>query len=92
MVGYTIASKVPVFLTTLPCCLKRINNLYLSYDTLQLVSHNILMDTKDAWNRPGTTCAPVDALGSHGRSKFTVCVDCSIFPYGRCMTRGLVSG
>ena len=41
---------------------------------------------------PGMTCACVDALGSHGRYKFSVCVDCSVFPYIRCMTRGRVAG
>ena len=32
------------------------------------------------------------ALGSQGRSKFPVCVDCSVLPYGRFMTRGRVAG
>ena len=31
-------------------------------------------------------------LGSHERSKFPVCVDCSVLPSGRCMTRGRVAG
>ena len=64
----------------------------LSYDTLQPALHNILMDTKDVWARPVTTFACVDALGSNGKTKFPVCVDCSVLPSGRCMTRGLVSG
>ena len=44
------------------------------------------------WDMPDTTCACVDDLGSHGRSKFSVCVDCSVLPSGRFMTRGRVDG
>ena len=51
-----------------------IKHFSLLYDTFQPESHNILMDTKDVWARPGMTCACVDAFGSHGRSKFPVCV------------------
>ena len=38
------------------------------------------------------TCACVDALVIHGRSKFPVCVYFSILPSVRCMTRRQVSG
>ena len=55
--------------------LYRIKHLSLSYDTLEPASHNILMDTKEVWYRPGNMCAFVDDLGSDGRSKFPVCVD-----------------
>ena len=72
--------------------LYRINNFYLSYDTLQPASHNILMETKEVWDRMGTMCAYMDALGRHGRYKFTVCVYCSVLQSGRCITRGQVSG
>ena len=72
--------------------LYRIKHLYLSYDTLQPASHNILMETKYVWDRPGTMCTLVDALGGHGISKFTVCVYCSEFPYVRYMTRVRVAG
>ena len=64
----------------------------LSYDTLQQVSHKILMETKEVWARTGMTCAHVDDLGSHGRSKLPVCVECSVFPYGKYMTRIQVDG
>ena len=37
--------------------LYRIKNVSLSYDNLQPASHNILMDTKEVWDRPGTMCA-----------------------------------
>ena len=37
-------------------------------------------------------CSCVDALDSHGRSKFSGCIYCSFLPSGRCMTRGLVAG
>ena len=66
--------------------LYRIKHLSLSYDIFQPASHYILMDTKDVWDMPGTTCACVDALGRHGRSNFPVSVDCSVLPYGKCMT------
>ena len=72
--------------------LYRSKNLYLSYDTLQPASHNILMDTKGVPDNLGTTCACVAALGSHGRSKLPVCVDWSVFKSGNCMTIGRVSG
>ena len=72
--------------------LYRIKHLSLSYDTLQTVLHNILMDNKEVWNMPGTTCACEANLSSHGRYKFTVCLDCSVLPSDRFMTRGLVTG
>ena len=72
--------------------LYRIKHLSLSYDKLQPASHNILMDIKEVWDMPGTTCACVSDLGSHGISKFPVCVDCSVFTSGICMTRGQVAG
>ena len=34
----------------------------------------------------------VAALGSHWRSKVPVCVDCSVLPSGRCITKGHVAG
>ena len=71
--------------------LSNIKHFYLSYDTLQPVSHDILMDTKEVWAKPGTTCARVSALGSHGRYKLPVCVDCSVFPSGKCINRVRVS-
>ena len=72
--------------------LYRIKNLYLSYYTLQAVFHKIFMDTEEVLDRPGTTFSCVAALGIHGRSKFPVCVHCSLLPSGRCMTRGWVAG
>ena len=50
------------------------------------------MNNKEVWARPGMKCACVAVLGSHRRSNFYVCVDCSILPSGRCMARGRVSG
>ena len=44
------------------------------------------------WDRTGTTCYCLAALGSHGRSKFPVCVYCSVLPYGIFMTGGRVAG
>ena len=67
--------------------LYRIKHISLLNDTLQSASHNILMETKEVWARPGIMCACMAALGIHGRFKLTVCVDCSVFPSGRCMTR-----
>ena len=82
--------------SSVPChtilLLYRIKYLSLSYDNLQPVSHNILMGTKEVWDRPGTTCVCVAALGSHWRSKVPVCVDCSVLPSGRCITRGHIAG
>ena len=72
--------------------LYNIKNFSSSYDTLQPAWHKILMKTKELWSRLGKTCAYVAALGSHGRSKFPVCVYFSVFPYGKCITRGLVAG
>ena len=72
--------------------LYKIKNLSLSYDTLQMVLHNILMDNKEVWDIPGATCACEANLSSHGRYKFTVCLDCSVLPSDRFMTRGLVTG
>ena len=43
-------------------------------------------------DRPGTTCACLDALGIHGRSNFPVFIYCSVLPSGICMTRGRVAG
>ena len=81
---------------SIPChtilLLYRINHFYLSYDTLQPALNNILMEIKEVWDRPGMTCARVVSLESHGRSKYPVYVDCSVFPSGICMTRVLVSG
>ena len=57
-----------------------------------MVLHNILMDNKEVWDIPGTTCACEANLSSHGRYKFTVCLDCSVLPSDRFITRGLVSG
>ena len=54
------------------------HTILLLYDTLQPELHKILMETKEVWDRPGRTCACVDALGSHGRYKFPVCVYCSV--------------
>ena len=42
--------------------LYRINHFYLSYETLKQASHNILIDTKDGWDRPHTTCPHVATL------------------------------
>ena len=50
------------------------------------------MDTKEVWDRTGTTCAFVAYLGSHGRSKFPLCVYCSVLPYVIYMARSRVSG
>ena len=55
-----------------------IDRLSLSYYTLDTASHNILMDTKEVFARRGTMCACVDALWVHGKSKFTVCINCSV--------------
>ena len=66
--------------------LYKIKNLSLSYDTLQPASHNILMETKEVWDRQGTTSDRVDALGSHWTSNSPVCIDCSVFPSGKYMT------
>ena len=82
-------SRVPCHTIML---LYRIRHLSLLYDTFQPALHNILMDNKEVWDRPGMTCACMDALGIHGRSRLTVCVDCIVFSSGRCMTRGLVVG
>ena len=71
--------------------LDRIKYFSLSYNTLHLTLHNILMETKEVWSRTGTTCTHMATLGSHGISKFPMCVDCSVFPSGRCMNRGPVS-
>ena len=80
----------------IPChaimLLYRIQNLSLSYDTFQPTSHKILMNTKKVWAWLCTECAYMADLGSHGRSKFTVCVYCSVFQYCRGMTRGRVAG
>ena len=48
--------------------------------TLHPESVNFLVDMRDEWERPGTICASVTVLGSHGMSKLHVCVDCIIFP------------
>ena len=85
-----------VYGSCVPChtiiLLYSINHLSLLYDTFQPASHNILMDTKEVWDRTGMTCAFVAYLGSHGRSKFPVFVDCSVLPSSRCINRGMVSG
>ena len=72
--------------------LYRIQHFSLSYDNLQPMSYNVLTNTKEVWARPGMTCACGAALGSHGRSKLPVCVECSVFPYGKYMTRIQVDG
>ena len=82
-------SRVPCHIILL---LYRIKHFSLSYDTLQPASHKILMETKEIWARPGTPCACVASLVSHGRSTFHVFVDCSFVPSGRCMTSGTVAG
>ena len=83
------SSRVPCHTILL---LYRIYHLYLSYDIFQPALHNILMDTKEVWARPGTTCACVNALGGHGRSKFLVCVYYSVLPPVIFMTKGPVDG
>ena len=80
----------------IPChtilLLYRIKHFSLSYDTLQPALHNIFMETKEVWDSPGMTCARVDALGGDGKYKFPMCVYCSVFPSGICMTRSRFSG
>ena len=83
------SSRVPCHAILL---LYKIKNFSLLYDTLKPALHNILMETKEVWARTGMTCAHVDDLGSHGRSKLPVCVECSVFPYGKYMTRIQVDG
>ena len=82
-------SRVPCHTILL---LYRIENFSLFYITFQPALHNLLMDTKKVWARSGTTCVYMAALGSHGRSKFPVFVDCSVLPSSRCINRGMVSG
>ena len=70
----------------------KIKHFSLLYGNLNPASHNIFMETKEVWDRPGMKCACVSALGRHGIYKFPVCVDYSVFPYGKFMTTGQVSG
>ena len=56
--------------------------------TLHPESVNFLVDMRDEWERPGTICASVTVLGSHGMSKLHVCVDCIIFPLGSVIFNG----
>ena len=72
--------------------LYKVKNVSLLYDISQQVSHKILMDTKEVWHRIGTGCTCVFTLGRHGRSRFSVCVDCSVLLSGIFMTRILVAG
>ena len=85
-----------VDVSCVPChtsvLLSKINRFYFLYDILQPASHNILMETKEVWGRVGKTCARVDSLGSHGISKLSVCVYCSVFSSGKCMTKFRVGG
>ena len=72
--------------------LKTIKELSLSYYTSRPASHNIFMDTKGVWSRPGTMCYRVVSLGRHGRSKLPVLLEPRFSPSGKCTTRGLVYG
>ena len=59
-----------------------------SYSTFHSVSHNILIDTKDVCNSPGTIWACVAFLGSPGTTILHVCVDFSLVPSGKLMRSG----
>ena len=59
---------------------------------LHPASQNFLVETNDECESPGTTCASVILLGSHGMSRLHVCVDWIIDPFGSLILSGLVAG
>ena len=56
--------------------------------TLNPALHNTLIDIGDACAKPGTMWAPFESFGSHGMSRFQVCVDVRQSPSGRFILRG----
>ena len=83
------SSRVPCHAILL---LYKIKNFSLLYDTLKPALHNILMETKEVWASTGISCARMNALEIHERSKLPVFVDCSVFLSIKCITRGWVAG
>ena len=82
-------SRTPVHIT----CPSRIT-LHLStlYMTLHPTSHNALIEINEAWLNPGTICAFLAFVGSHGMFSIAVWVDFSWSPSGRLILSGFVVG
>ena len=53
---------------------------------------SVLIDTSEAWARPGTIWASLAFSGNHGMLSRHFWVEAICFPSGRFMTRGLVAG
>ena len=53
-------------------------------------SQNLLIETREECDKPGTMCACVADVSSHGMSKLQVCVDCKVAPFGSVIVMGLV--
>lgn len=59
---------------------------------LQPASQNFLVATNDECASPGTMCASVTLLGSHGMSRLHVCDDLITYPSGSLNLSGLNVG
>ena len=64
----------------------------LSNITLYPALQNFLVEMRDACARPGTICASVMWLGSHGILSLQVWVNLMDFPFGSVMVIGLAAG
>lgn len=53
--------------------------------------HKVLTDMRDAWARPGMTCARVAACGRPGMSRLQVWLEVSFEPSGRVTVIGLLA-
>ena len=60
--------------------------------TLYPAAQNFLVEIRDECDKPGTMCASVTWLGSHGMSKLHVWVNCIRFPLGSRMCIGFWVG
>ena len=65
---------------------------FLSNMILQPASQNFLVATNDECVSPGTMCALVTLLESHGMSRLHVCVDLITDPSGSLILSGLEVG
>jgi len=84
-----VGSRFPVH-TSL--CLKNTLHLDWLYVTLQSASHSVLMDTREAWAKPGTIWALQALLGSQGTLSLHSWVEAICLPSGRFMMIGVMAG
>jgi len=60
--------------------------------TLHPASQNFLAEMSDECCRPGTMCASVTLVGSHGMFRLHVCVDSMKLPSGNLILSGFTTG